>query len=525
MASNMLMETLRNLFFGDKAEEWNGADDAGKAQILEEEGLSDYTVEDLTEAVTLMAEELPPEQVALLSPPVNNQVQAPVDQDSSAVVSGPEVVQNVGGDTNVAGGNIGDSTTQVATETNVSGDTHLDAAPAPAPAPAPHAGAAGVPAGPPPAPPVYEGDPAEVMAQTVNYYVTNVTNNVDQSTFVDDRDTRIDNSTNLEGDIYAEGDVELEFDNDVQTAGDGAVQLGEDAKIEDSALATGAGAVAAGGDVDGVITGDVTDSTIVQGDVEDSAVTGNVEGVVAVDSDVAGVNTGSVGGDMITNTGDGSVATDGSQVIDASGSSGDVNVATDGSEINDVDVDSGSGSGDTQVTVGDGTVAAQGSDAQAAGGDAIDADGNVNTGAGDQTNLEIGDISSGDDLNLNLQGEQNVQDTETNTDIFTENTTNIDTDIDTDIDIESNVDSIVDSEIDDSVVDSDIDDSVVDSNVDDAVVNSEGAAQADNGDAVGLSDSEINIDEEFTTEMGMAPTEQEMMPTVEEPPMDMDMDS
>jgi len=30
----------------------DAADDAGKAQILEEEGLSDYTVEDLTEAVT-----------------------------------------------------------------------------------------------------------------------------------------------------------------------------------------------------------------------------------------------------------------------------------------------------------------------------------------------------------------------------------------------------------------------------------------------------------------------------------------
>ena len=51
MAQNMLMETLRNLFFGEKAQEWNAADDAGKAQILEEEGLSDYTVEDLTEAV------------------------------------------------------------------------------------------------------------------------------------------------------------------------------------------------------------------------------------------------------------------------------------------------------------------------------------------------------------------------------------------------------------------------------------------------------------------------------------------
>jgi len=512
MAKNMLIESLRDLLFGERADEWNAADDAGKTALMEECGLDGYTPGDISEAVTLMAEELPAEQAALLSPAVNNQAQSAGSSDSTTNVTGPEVTQNIGGDTNVAGGNIGDTTSQVDNSTSGASSS---GAPAPtSPAPAPAAPAPADPAHAPVAPPVYEGTPAEVATQTVNYYVSNVTNNIDQSTQIDDRDTRIDNSTTLEGDIYAEGDVELEFDNDVQTAGDGAVQLGERAEINDSQIASGAGSVAAGGDIDGVITGDVADSTIVQGDVTDSAVTGDVEGVVAVDSDVAGVNTGEVGGDMVTNTGGGNAASGGSQIIDASGSSGPVNVATDGSEINDVDVDSG---GDAQVQVGDANVGAQGSDAQAAGGDAIDADGNVNTGAGDQTNLEIGDISSGDDLNLNLQGTQNVQDTETNTNIVNDNDTTITTEIDTEINTDIN------TEINDSVVDSEIDDSVVNSEVDDSNVNSEGAAVSESGDATGINDAEINIDETLSFEAAVIVEEAPDM-AVEEPagmdPMD-----
>jgi hypothetical protein len=483
MADNMLIDTLKAFIFGDKAEEWKASDEAHQSEMLEEAGLSDMTAEDLQEAVTLMYEELPPEQAAMLSPrsPMTDQgadtaVQTASQQANDAlgfnenpvIVTGPEVSQNVEGDTTTAGGNVGDVTNQVSAP-----------APAPAaPAPAAPAPAAAAPAPAPVAPPAYEGDPAQVIQQTINYYVTNV----DQSTHIenlDDRDTIIDNSTEIDGDIYAEGDVELDFDNDVQTAGDGAVQLGEHARIEDSQVASGEGAVAAGGDVDDVITGDVTDSTVLQdATVTDSNVTGDVEGVVASDSDVAGVNTGEVGGDMVTNTGDG-------------------NVATGGSEVTDVDVDAGvdGSADDVQVVVGDGNNTAQGEGAQAAGGDAIDAEGNVNTGAGDQTNLQIGDISSGDDLNLNLQGEQNVQDTETNTNIHQDNDTNIDQDNDTNIDTDLHIEDN-DTTEDNSTNDSFNQDQ---SNNEDSNVDSEGAAVSDFGDALGAADdSEINIDEEFT---------------------------
>ena len=476
MADTMLIDTLKDFFFGAKAEEWKDSDEAHRSEMLSDAGLSDMNPADLQEAVMLMSEELPPQQSAMLSPrsPMTDQgadttTQTASQQVNAALgfnenpinVTGPQVSQNIGGDTNIAGGNIGDVANQ---------------APAPAPhAPAPHAPAPHAPVAHAPVAhaPVFEGDPASVMQQTINYYVTNV----DQSTNienVDDRDTHIDNSTNLEGDIYAEGDVDLDFDNDVQTAGDGAVQLGEHARIEDSQIASGEGAVAAGGNVEGVITGDVTDSTIVQdSNVTDSNITGDVEGVVANNSDVAGVNTGTVGGDMVTNTGDG-------------------NTATGGSEITDVDVNGGGGG--TQVVVGDGNNTAQGSNAQAAGGDAIDANGNVNTGTGDQTNIDIGSISSGDDLNLNVGGEQNVQDTETNTTITEDNDVTIDQDndttIDTDLHIEDN-DTNIDRSINDSL-------NTDNSFNEDSNVDSEGAAVSDFGDAVGASDADVNIEDEVT---------------------------
>ena len=64
----MIFDKLYNIIFGDQQQAWAEADDAGRQQMLEDEGLDQLTPEDLHEAVTLMSEELPPEQVSLLAP-------------------------------------------------------------------------------------------------------------------------------------------------------------------------------------------------------------------------------------------------------------------------------------------------------------------------------------------------------------------------------------------------------------------------------------------------------------------------
>src|SRR5690606_25670440 len=109
----------------------------------------------------------------------------------------------------------------------------------------------------PPPPPVDPGaEPIEQVVQQLRYYtnVVNVTNQQFQDndyTFIDDRDTTVDNSVNQN--ITAFGDVNQTFDNDV-VSGDGAVAAGDDAQVN-----TGDGAVQVGGDV--------SDSTIATGDV------------------------------------------------------------------------------------------------------------------------------------------------------------------------------------------------------------------------------------------------------------------
>ena len=335
----MIFDKLYNIIFGDQQQAWAEADDAGRQQMLEDEGLDQLTPEDLHEAVTLMSEELPPEQVSLLAPSTTSATAqaaattALADQDVSnadtTVQSGPVINQEVAGDTTVAGGNVG-GVSQVDASTAASPVTSGPvSAPAPAPAPAP---AAAAPT-PPPAPPVVEAaTPIEAVTQTINYYVTNVTNNVDQSTTnnIDDRDTEIDNSVEIEGDVFAE---EFEIENTTQTAGDGSVQLGEDANVTDSQIATD-GAIAADGSVEGAITGEVTDSTVVQGDVSGGTVTGDVEGAVLGEgAEATGLNTGEVGGDMITNTGsDANFATNGSEINDLDSGGGDLAFADDGSE-------------------------------------------------------------------------------------------------------------------------------------------------------------------------------------------------
>ncbi|MCP5028405.1 MAG: hypothetical protein GY929_19180, partial [Actinomycetia bacterium] len=103
MSDTMIFDKLYSLFFGEEAQQWAQADEAGRAAMLDESGLSDLTPEDLHEAVTLMSQELPAEQAALLSPTTTVGNQTPVTSTAAADVSGPEVTQVIEGDTNVAG--------------------------------------------------------------------------------------------------------------------------------------------------------------------------------------------------------------------------------------------------------------------------------------------------------------------------------------------------------------------------------------------------------------------------------------
>jgi hypothetical protein len=109
--------------------------------------------------------------------------------------------------------------------------------------------------------------------------ITNILNNYTYTT-IDDRDTAFDQS--VKQNIFAKGDVNQEFDYDTTVAsGDGAVAAGGDVY----GAATGDGAIAAGGDIDGdAVSGDgnVTGNgnTLVGGDgniVGDENEVGNTE--------------------------------------------------------------------------------------------------------------------------------------------------------------------------------------------------------------------------------------------------------
>ncbi len=349
MDFNNIWQNLDVIIFGDQREHWAAADEAGKADMLRDQGLHEVSPHEVAEAVAHAYNDMPPQQAALL---------APVNQVANVDVDAP--------------------------------------GPAPAPAPGP-AHSAPVP---PPVDP--ELDPVQQLVQNVDFYVSNVSTHLDQSVEdnsvfdVDDRDTHIDNSTdvgminNLDvggflGDHHDGGGSGVTFDNDVQSAGDDAIQIGEDAFVGRGAqLNTGDGAVQNQGHGEvNAVTGDVSDSTIVQ----DSPVQGNVTGdvgdgaIVNDNGNLTGVNTGHVGGDMVT--------------------------ADDNSFA----------AGDDQA-IGNAGPVSQGE------GDAIQAGGNVNTGAGDQTNIDFNQHNfggdSGGDVNFNIgDGTQTVLDNETDIDAST----------------------------------------------------------------------------------------------------------
>ncbi|MEM8904655.1 MAG: hypothetical protein AAGF02_13210 [Actinomycetota bacterium] len=355
-----IWQHLDVIVFGDQREDWAAADDAGKADMLRDQGLHEVSPTEVAEAVAHAYQSMPPHQAALL---------APVNQ-----------VANV--DVDVPG-------------------------PGPAPAPVPVEG----PGAPVPPPVDPELDPIQQLVQNVDFYVTNVSTNLDQSVEdnshleVDDRDTHIDNSTdvgminNLDvggflGDHHDGGGSGVTFDNDVQSAGDDAIQIGEESIVGFGAqLNTGDGAVQNQGPGEvNAVTGDVSDSTIVQGvDHVGGNVTGDVgAGAIVNDGgegregggDLTGVNTGQVGGNMVT-ADDHSAAAGGDQAI---GNAGPVS---------------------------------QGQ------GDAIQTFGNVNTGEGDQTNINFNQNNFGEDaggdVNFNVgDGTQTVLDNETDIDASTD---------------------------------------------------------------------------------------------------------
>ncbi|MCP5028325.1 MAG: hypothetical protein GY929_18775, partial [Actinomycetia bacterium] len=103
MVDNSVLDKLYGMFFGEEAQQWAQADEAGRAAMLDESGLSDLSVADLNEGVAALCERLPAEQAALLSPTTTVGNQTPVTSTAAADVSGPEVTQVIEGDTNVAG--------------------------------------------------------------------------------------------------------------------------------------------------------------------------------------------------------------------------------------------------------------------------------------------------------------------------------------------------------------------------------------------------------------------------------------
>ena len=172
--------------------------------------------------------------------------------------------------------------------------------------------------------------------------VTEVHNTYNETTTnIEDNDVYNDNSVET-GDIYAGGDVT--FDNDqVVASGDGAVAAGGDIS---GTVNTGDGGVAVGGDNYGQIQtgdgvqagGDITDSTVVTGDVGGDVIAGNEDSVIGdynsgiitgddndgsfAGSGNSGVvvgddnNTGFGHGDVVTNEGSGDLVYGDGNVVD-----------------------------------------------------------------------------------------------------------------------------------------------------------------------------------------------------------------
>jgi len=217
--------------------------------------------------------------------------------------------------------------------------------------------------------------------------IDNIVTNYSVTTTIDDRDTIVDQSVNQN--IWAGGDVTQLFDND-------------------AVIASGDGAVAAGGDIDNVVTGDhnvIGDGNVVG---DDNAV-GNTETNVDVSGDGNAV---SVGGDATT---DNSTNTDIDVDIDDSFNDS----STDNSTDIDVDIDDSFNDNSTNTDV--------------------DIDDSFNDNSDNSTNTDVDIDDSFNDNSTNVDVDDSFNDNSTTDNSVTDNSDNS-TDVDVDIEDSFTVD-------------------------------------------------------------------------------------
>ena len=221
-----------------------------------------------------------------------------------------------------------------------------------------------IPAPPAPPAPAPGQSEQEAAIQYINNYVTN--------NFVDDRDTITDNSINQQIDTGG-GDFDQNIDVDsVVASGDGAVAAGGD--IEDSTVVTGSGNTVGDGNVSGSgnIVGDGNDGNLVgdgDGNVVgegNQAVTGSGNTTAFGDGDATSLDVGgdlsvgdgsgfAVGGDAtVDNTDNSTTVSDNdfsdNSVNDSFNDSSDNSVNDSFNETTDVDIDdSGNDNSDNSV--------------------------------------------------------------------------------------------------------------------------------------------------------------------------------
>ncbi|HLU58728.1 MAG TPA: IniB N-terminal domain-containing protein [Pseudonocardia sp.] len=155
----------------------------------------------------------------------------------------------------------------------------------------------------------------ESAAEYINHYITN--------NYIDDRDTNIDNSTNLQVDTDG-GDFSADIDVDSTVAsGDGAVAAGDD--IEDSTITTGDGNVVG----DNNISGD--GNTSISGDGNSAVIgDGNTTGFGSGD-----VSSTDIGGGVSVDDGS-SFAIGGSSSVDNSSyEDNDTSIDASDNSVND----------------------------------------------------------------------------------------------------------------------------------------------------------------------------------------------
>lgn len=184
----------------------------------------------------------------------------------------------------------------------------------------------------PPPPPAAAPEPGESNQEAaVRYLDTYITNN-----YVDDRDTNVDNSTNIQADTDG-GDFGLDVDVDsVVASGDDAVAAGDD--ISDSEITTGDDDVVGDDNVDG------DDNTEIDGDDNE---------LVLGDDNTTGFGEGDTSSTDI----DGDVSVDdGSSMAIGGSSSVDNSTHEDGDTTVDVSDDSTNDSGGTTVDWQDNSV-------------------------------------------------------------------------------------------------------------------------------------------------------------------------